>query len=162
MIAIAKANMDDKPIIRNLLQLYLYDFSEFDMEDVDDHGLYEYYLYLDHYWTEEGRYPFLIRVEDNLAGFVFVRQVGITGSGENIYSIAEFFVMKKYRRTGVGKQVAHRLFDMFSGIWKVGQIEGNHPAQVFWRKNISEYTKNDFDEIREGDWDGPIQRFRSQ
>ncbi len=40
----------DKPVVRNLLELYQHDFSEFDDRDVDAHGLYGY-PYLDHYWV---------------------------------------------------------------------------------------------------------------
>ncbi len=52
------AQVEDKSVLRNLLELYAYDFSEYDGADVDAHGLYGYER-LDHYWTEEGRAPFL-------------------------------------------------------------------------------------------------------
>jgi len=157
-IKLEKSTINQKSILRNLLELYNYDFTEFDPDDVDEHGLYGY-KYLDHYWTEADRYPFLIKVNGKLAGFVLVRKKGTNSSNYSIYSIAEFFVMKKYRKAGVGKKVANLVFDMFEGEWKVGQIESNVPAQRFWRKVISEYTTGKFEEVREADWDGPIQRF---
>lgn len=157
-IKLEKAAIDQKSILRNLLELYNYDFTEFDPDDVDEHGLYGY-KYLDHYWTEENRYPFLIKVNNNLAGFVLVRRIGTNSSDNNIYSIAEFFVMKKYRKAGVGKRVANMVFNTFQGEWKVSQIENNIPAQRFWRNVISEYTRDQFEEIRETDWNGPIQKF---
>lgn len=67
--------------------------------------------------------------------------------------------MKKYRKAGVGKRAAHMVFNMFQGEWKVSQIESNIPAQCFWRNVISEYTRDQFEEIREVDWNGPIQKF---
>lgn len=157
-IKLEKATINQKSILRNLLELYNYDFTEFDPDDVDEHGTYGY-KYLDHYWTEDGRYPFLVKVNGNLAGFVLVRKIGTSSLNYGIYSIAEFFVMKKYRKAGVGKKVANLVFDMFEGDWKVGEIENNAPAQRFWRKVISEYTMGKFEEVREADWDGPIQRF---
>ena len=157
-IKLERALINEKSILRNLLELYNYDFTEFDPDDVDEHGLYGY-KYLDHYWTDEDRYPFLIRVDGNLAGFVLVREIGINSLNHNIYSIAEFFVMRKYRNVGVGKKVANIVFNMFHGEWKVAQIEKNVPAQCFWRSIISEYTKNNFEEISEPSWDGPIQKF---
>jgi hypothetical protein len=60
-IEIQQAFLEDKTILRNLLELYVYDFSEFDQSDVDVHGLYGYER-LDHYWTEPERHPFIIRV----------------------------------------------------------------------------------------------------
>ena len=35
----------------------------------------------------------------------------------------------------------------------------NLPAQKFWKKEISEYTNGNFKEIKQQDWDGPIQVF---
>ncbi len=157
-IILEKATIDQKSILRNLLELYNYDFTEFDPDDVNEHGLYGY-KYLDHYWTEEDRYPFFIRVNNNLAGFVLVRKMGTNSFNNNIYSIAEFFVMKKYRKAGVGKRAANMVFNMFQGEWKVSQIENNLQAQRFWRKVISEYTGGQFEEIREADCNGPIQKF---
>lgn len=157
-IKLEKATVDQKSILRNLLELYNYDFTEFDPDDVDKHGLYGY-KYLDHYWTEENRFPFLVKVNNNLAGFALVRRIGTNSFDSDIYSIAEFFIMKKYRKSGVGKSVANMVFNTFQGEWKVSQIENNIPAQRFWRNVISEYTKDQFEEIRETDWNGPIQKF---
>jgi predicted acetyltransferase len=52
----------------------------------------------------------------------------------------EFFVMKKYRKSGVGKQTAFYLFDLFPGKWEVAQIKANIPARKFRMKVISDYT----------------------
>jgi len=157
-IKLEKASIEQKSILRNLMELYNYDFTEFDPEDVNEYGLYGY-KYLDHYWTEEDRFPFLIRVNNNWAGFVLVRKTGMNSKGNDIYSIAEFFIMKKYRKMGVGKEVAQIVFDTFKGEWKIRQIEENIPAQHFWRNVISKYTNDNFDDIRETEWDGPVQRF---
>ena len=71
-VEVALGAAQDKPIFRNLMHLYLYDFSEHNGRDPNPHGLFEY-AYLDHYWTSnsqaEGRVPFLITVDGRLAGF---------------------------------------------------------------------------------------------
>ena len=38
-------------MLRRLIELYRYDFSEFDQADLGPHGDYGY-RYLDHYWSE--------------------------------------------------------------------------------------------------------------
>lgn len=160
-ITLSIASLDEKSILRHLLELYSYEFSEFDHSDVDNHGLYGY-NYLDNYWTEAGRYPFMIRIDNNLAGFVLVRT--ITEPDNNQYfSIAEFFIMKKYRKSGAGRNVAFQIFDRFHGSWQVAEIEENKPSQAFWRKIISEYTNENFTEIFRDDeqWHGPIQSFNN-
>ena len=62
----------------------------------------------------------------------------------NPHNIAEFFVMKKYRQKGVGKEVAGRIFDMFPGGWGVSQWTENLPAQKFWGKVVAEYTNGKY------------------
>ncbi|MED4886346.1 GNAT family N-acetyltransferase [Lysinibacillus fusiformis] len=158
-VQIIQAPVEQKNVLRHLLELYTYDFSEFDPLDVNEQGLYGY-EYFDHYWTEPERFPFLIKVNGNYAGFALVRK--ITQDGENYepyVEMAEFFVMKKYRKDGVGRQVAFYLFDSFPGKWRIAEREVNVPAQKFWRKIISEYTKGNYKEIQKADWEGPIQMF---
>ncbi|MFY0758443.1 hypothetical protein AB1K32_06135 [Metabacillus dongyingensis] len=54
--------------------------------------------------------------------------------------------MKKFRRSGLGKKIAHNIFQMYIGKWEIFQIERNKPAQSFWRKVIEEYTAGDYAE----------------
>ncbi len=152
--------LEQKAVLRNLLQLYHYDFTEFIPFEVDSHGLYGY-KYLDHYWTDKGRYPFIIYVDGNIAGFVLIRDYPLEELNENAHSIAELFVMKKYRCQGIGKKTAFQMFNQFPGLWEVAQIAENKPAQAFWRKVIHEFTQGNFEEVQKDHWKGSIQRFRT-
>jgi predicted acetyltransferase len=156
-VEVTRASMEQKPIIRNLLELYVYDYSEYMGWDVGQHGLFGY-KYLDHYWTEPGRVPLLIRANGKLAGFVLVRIRHGDEEGPEA-SIAEFFVMRRYRRQGVGRIVARRVFDMFPGRWKVAQMQENTTGRDFWRAVIAEYTGGAFTETAGDDSGGTIQRF---
>ena len=60
--------------------------------------------------------------------------------------MAEFFIMKKYRRKGIGKSIAEQVFTIHKGQWQIYQKESNRPAQVFWRKIIADYTNGQFKE----------------
>lgn len=122
------ATETDRPVLRRLIELYRYDFSAFDASDVDVHGEYGY-RYLDHYWTDAGREPFLFRVDGHWAGFALVRR-------QPLFDMAEFFVMRKYRRLGVGKQAAREIFRRFPGRWEVRQQHSNPEATAFWHKVI--------------------------
>ncbi|CAK7026279.1 GNAT family N-acetyltransferase [Tissierella sp. P1] len=145
---IIKASKEYKNIVGNLMQFYFYDFSEFVKCDVEDNGLYRAYEYLDDYWNEENhRFPYLVKQDGKYIGFVLVRL--IESEEENYFSIAEFFIMKKYRRKGIGQAVANKIFDLHRGQWEVFQIETNKPAQAFWHKTIDEYTKGQFKERSE-------------
>jgi predicted acetyltransferase len=164
---IIPASHQEKGTLQNLMQLYLYDFSELAGEDVDDSGRFGY-AYLDLYWTEPERHPFLIRVDGKLAGFALVRQAsslveGAPSSGETCMHMAEFFILRKYRRQGVGALAAWKLFDRFPGRWEVYEIAENAAAQDFWRKAIGEYTGENYREfiLDQQEWRGPVQVFET-
>jgi predicted acetyltransferase len=52
------------------------------------------------------------------------------------HSVAEFFVLRKYRRIGVGSRAAKILFERWPGSWEVAVARYNKPALSFWRKAI--------------------------
>jgi len=127
-LEVIEASISDKPVLRNLLELYQHDFSAFDDSDVDEHGLYGY-RYLDCYWTDADRHPLLFRVDGKWAGFALVR----AGAP---HDMAEFFVMRKYRRSGVGTALARDVFARFPGEWQVRQMTSNPDATSFWTRAI--------------------------
>lgn len=138
-VQVLPADRDDRAVIRRLLELYRYDFSEFDGSDLDEHGEFGYRL-LDLYWTEEDRHPFLFKVDDRWAGFALVRSV-------QPVDMAEFFVLRKFRRAGVGREAARTLFGLFPGAWRVRQQRTNPDATAFWRKTIPfQYSERETDE----------------
>lgn len=135
-VEVTPAGPEDQVALENLLQLYAYDFSEFIDGDVDDHGRFSSI-------SLESSSPapvFLVRVNGVLAGFAQVQQESALTGDSDVSDIGEFFVMRKYRRRGVGRQVATRLFDMFPSRWEVREVATNVPAQAFWRDVIGEYT----------------------
>jgi predicted acetyltransferase len=145
-----KAAHEHKEVIKNLMQFYMYDFSMFISLDVEDDGLFAPYTDLDSYWQDvNSRFPYIILKDAKYVGFVLVRL--IETKEHDHFSIAEFFIMTKYRRGGIGTTVAKQVFDLHKGQWEVYQKEANKPAQIFWRKVIDEYTNAKFtDRIEDG------------
>ncbi|MEO6721548.1 MAG: GNAT family N-acetyltransferase [Ferruginibacter sp.] len=140
-----KASLKYKNVIHNLMQFYIYDFTEFNKSDVEENGLYADYINLDEYWKEPNHsYPYLIKKHKKHVGFVLVK---FNESVERcFFSIAEFFILKKYRGEGIGKAVANQVFTLHKGQWEVHQIESNKPAQIFWNTVIDKYTRGQFNE----------------
>lgn len=136
--------IEQKSVFIQMMELYNYDFSEFSHNDINEYGYFGY-SHIDAYWNEEGRYPFFIRVDEKLAGLVLVRSCSEYNKLSDPHNIAEFFVMKKYRRKGVGKAASMKIFDMFPGGWEVSQWKNNLPAQNFWKQVINEYTHGKYD-----------------
>lgn len=134
---------EQKSVLKQMIELYEYDFSEFNDQDLNEHGYYGY-KYFDHYWTEEDRHPFFILVGGKYAGFVLVNSHCYIKQSGQAKSIAEFFVMRKYRRGGIGKQAAKMIFDKFKGDWEVLQHGNNEASQYFWVNVIDEYTQGEY------------------
>jgi len=138
-IRIQPISIEQKPVLMQMMELYSYDFSEFSGDDISEYGYYGY-SHIDDYWNEDGRYAYFIRVDGHLAGLVMVRSCSEYNDLQNPHNIAEFFVMKKYRHKGIGKEVAVRVFDLFPGDWEVSVWKENLPAQKFWGNVIAAYT----------------------
>ena len=153
----------EKPIIARLLQLYMHDFSEFARAgdpngDVYEDGAFRY-PHLDSYWEDAGREPLLFRVDGKIAGFAFVSGWSASGLATD-YSIAEFFVLRKYRRAGIGKRAAIEIISRRPGIWEIPVAQANRPALAFWRSVVASMDGFQVEELA-GDgqrWTGPIQR----
>lgn len=140
MVEIKEVTKGQKEILRNLLEKYNYEFSQYDHTDVNELGLFGF-DYLDGYWTEKNRYAYFVYVDGNLAGFAMVNDHPEDEEVETDYSMAEFFIMYKYRRRGVGRQLAFKMFDMCRGKWQVKRHPHSIDSVNFWNKIIDEYTK---------------------
>lgn len=154
------ATREQRPILMRLLQFYLYDFTEFIEIDVSADGKFPDYPNLEHYWSSGDRkMAFMIWYNDRPAGFALVDRLDNKLEGD--YYMAEFFVMRPFRRYGIGSQAAHELFRRLRGRWKVSQVKNNIPARTFWRKVIGEYTGGNFTE-KIDPWHGiPSQYFNT-
>ena len=161
-LRIIEAKESQKEILQRLLELYQYDLSLLTDDDVDPFGLYGY-SYLDRYWVEENRYPYLFLFRESLAGFALVNEVNWLPENDGAHSIAEFFVLKKYRRRGIGTAAAQYVINRFSGKWEIRILGENRSAIQFWRELINNLTSGQFVE-RISDppvWRGPVFSFKS-
>jgi predicted acetyltransferase len=132
------AAFEQAPILANLLELYVHDFSEFLPLDVGDDGRFNYPS-LPLYWSEPNRHPFLIKVDGKLAGLVLVMKgPGLSGN-DQVWDMAEFFILRGYRRRGVGAQAAREVWSLFPGRWQVRAMQANAAAQSFWASAIATF-----------------------
>jgi predicted acetyltransferase len=76
-LEIQLAKYEEKHLLQNMLELLVYDLSEFEDRDLNEFGKYGY-RYLDLYWIEPERFPFILRVNEKLAGFALVNGVAYT------------------------------------------------------------------------------------
>jgi predicted acetyltransferase len=160
-VTLTQVLASQRAIITNLIQLYKYDFSEFAQigspyGEVGPDGRFVYDG-LDSYWREEDRVPLAIQADGRLAGFILVNRWSALNR-ELDHSVGEFFILRKYRRFGVGSRAARLLFERWPGRWEVGVASYNKPAQCFWRKAIAASVDVTVEEYA-GDgkrWAGPV------
>ena len=150
-------------MLENLVQLYVYDWSELSGLDVGDDGRFGD-LPLEPYWVDDWRHPFLLRVGDRLAGFALILEHSRLTGAHGVFDMAEFFVMRRYRRQGVGIAAAFAAFDRFKGPWEVRQRDENAAATAFWHRAIGDYTRGNYEERRcdSPEWTGPVQTFSTR
>ncbi len=138
-IKIIPALREHEQVLANLIELYAHDFSEFVDLKLGADGRFGYES-LPLYWQEPDRYPFLIMVDNELAGFLFVRRGSQISDDRDVWDMTEFFVARGFRRLGIGTQAAHTVWRKFPGKWQVRVINRNQPAKEFWERAIAEFA----------------------
>jgi predicted acetyltransferase len=93
-------------------------------------GVGSEYPYLELYWSEPTRFPYLIKSEGESIGFAFVRFDKSSGEWE----LAEFWVSSAMRGQGVGRSAFQLIFQLHTGLWRVSALVNNLPAILFWSK----------------------------
>jgi predicted acetyltransferase len=154
---------EERPVLEQLAQLYQYDFTEHAHGDVNEDGRFPY-VDLDYFFRRPVRHGYFVRVNGKLAGFALAYEgPAFRDEDERVWWMDEFFVMRKYRKHGVGERVATQMFDMLGGTWEIGQVPTNVDARAFWRKIIGRYTGGEYDEFELDDerWRGTVQYFRA-
>lgn len=114
------------------------------------------------WFANDQSHPLLILKGPDAVGFALVVRPRMHSAGETAadFHMAEFFVRKQYRRSGIGRDAATLIFDRFAGDWEIVEYERNPGSVAFWHKVIADYTKGRYSERSRN---GEIhQRFKSR
>jgi predicted acetyltransferase len=138
-LEVIPAALEQEPILANLLELYVHDFSEFHQVELGLDGRFGY-RNLPLYWRDPDRHPFLVMLDGKPAGFVLVKQGSEISGDASIWDLAEFFVLRGHRRRGMGTAIAHEVWRRSPGRWEVRVMDSNHGARCFWERAIADFT----------------------
>jgi predicted acetyltransferase len=141
-VAVVAATPEQQPILANLLELYVHDFSEFHHVKLGADGRFGYSK-LPLYWSAPGRHPFLVTIDGELAGFVLVKQGSEVSGAPDVWDVAEFFIVRGHRRHGAGLAAIHQIWRRFPGRWEVRVMPSNRAAYHFWERAIALFTGED-------------------
>ena len=145
-VSLCKATQEDKNTIQNLGRFYVYEMSRYcgflPTWETPSNGLFEC-IDLSSYCEKPDRHAFLVKVDEELAGFVLINKVGSTPDVD--WNIGEFFIVSKFQGKGVGRYVAEQVFNQFPGVWETSQIPENKAAIEFWDRVVSRYSHGQFE-----------------
>ena len=146
-VEIFPASPEQEPILANMLELYAHDFSAYIDLKLGADGRFGY-KHLSLYWEEPNHYPFLIMANGHLAGFALVRRGSEISNDADVWDIAEFFIVRGFRRLGFGMKVAKEIWRKFPGKWEVRVIDRNQKAKNFWARAINGFLGKAIEPIR--------------
>lgn len=143
---LARATPADAKLLENLLELYIHDLSEIFPIQPGPDGRFGYER-LALYWSEPAtRHAFLIQGELGVAGFALVTRGSPASDDPDVLDVAEFFVLRGQRRSGVGRAAAMALWDELPGSWVVRVSQANRAGIPFWSEVIRAYSGGSFSE----------------
>jgi predicted acetyltransferase len=127
-VEVILAVLGDQEAVASLLSAYLLEI-----------GAAPTYPYLPLYWSEPGRYPYLVKIGGELVGFALVRSLPLHGQIE----MAEFYVVPSKRRQGVGYSAARAVMARHLGEWSIRPLPGSTVALAFWQAVIAPNSTHD-------------------
>lgn len=95
------------------------------------------YPYLDAYFSETGRYPFVIRQRGSIVGFAYIRGPASTGRA---WQVAEFYIVPRSRGEGLGGAALASIWRRFPGDWELQVHVQNVIAIRFWLSCVNKWA----------------------
>ena len=140
VVTIERVDESAAVVVSNLLGLYMHDLSDIFPIVTGPDGRFTYDA-LSRYWTDtDAKFAFLIKRGGQLAGFALVTRGSPATQDPTDLDVAEFFILRGCRRSGIGRDAAAVLWDSLPGRWVVRVSEANQAGVSFWRKVIAEYS----------------------
>ncbi|MNZ38572.1 hypothetical protein D3C78_560510 [compost metagenome] len=131
-VELLQTGAEQAELIRNLYQFYAYESSDWEQEDVEVDG--RFYIHEEHlarYWQEPQWSANLILVDGFIAGFLLVERSELPAL--NALELADLFILKRYRRKGIGRAVVSQVLTSGESDWLVRFYDQDETAQAFWR-----------------------------
>jgi predicted acetyltransferase len=142
-LSLSKIGPESAAALQSLFALYLEDMSEW--FDIDTNAEGNHFFNASLVW-EHGYDAYLAHVDNSLAGFALVGSAAEWLGNAGAHDIDEFFVLRSFRRRGVGQEMATLLWKERPGDWLVRVLEANQPALSFWQAAISTYSSGTYKE----------------
>lgn len=144
-VEICEATEAHRTVCENLSRYYTYDISEF-ASDLEDYRCQEdgnYHECISHLWPFARREFFLLRAGGEWAGYACVSREDNVHFAQ--FELTEFFVVRKFRKQGLGKRFISELLERHPGAWEVAVWPANEIAKEFWEHTIPQIASGTFE-----------------
>ncbi|MBH3421918.1 GNAT family N-acetyltransferase [Pseudomonas gessardii] len=131
-VELIQTGPEQAELIRNLYQFYAYESSDWEQEDVELDG--RFYIHEEHlarYWQDPQWSANLLLVDGYIAGFLLIEHSEL--AGVNALELADLFILKRYRRKGIGRALATQVLSSGEADWLVRFYDQDEVSQAFWR-----------------------------
>jgi predicted acetyltransferase len=131
-LELVQTGPEQAELIRNLYQFYAYESSDWEQEDVEVDG--RFYIHEEHlarYWQDPQWSANLLLVNGFIAGFMLIERSELPGL--HALELADLFILKRYRRQGIGRALATQVLSSGDSDWLVRFYDQDEVSQAFWR-----------------------------
>ena len=132
-VEIVEVAASERDALWRYLQFYIYDMTQFTGAQAED-GVFAYRFFNDYLQKGPGRGAFWAKVGGEIAGFALVKVDG------DCQEVAEFFIVRRWRRRGIGHAFARQLLHRSPGPWKLHELANNTAAIAFWRRVLQGFA----------------------
>ncbi|MCY1425107.1 hypothetical protein D9M71_408870 [compost metagenome] len=139
-VELVQTGPEHAELIRNLYQFYAYESSDWEQEDVEADG--RFYIHEEHlarYWQEPQWSANLVLLDGLIAGFLLIERSELPGV--DALELADLFILKKYRRQGIGQALATQVLTSGAEAWLVRFYRQDETALAFWRAVLDELPR---------------------
>ena len=156
-LQLRKAQSHDFAALAQMLELYQYELSDIWPQNADAQARYGYNL--ERHRRGDRFHAHVALSDSQYVGFALVAPAAVTR--QDGHWMEQFFILRRYRRSGAGLALAKHVFACHPGPWEVGQMSDNHQAQAFWRRTVSAVVGCQYTELQvtQGGWRGVVQQF---
>ncbi len=137
MIELVEVKSEQKELLWNMLQKFLYEMTNYYDDKMDEMGNYQY-RYFEDYFTEPERTAFFLYHDKVLVGFAMVNPYSYIDEHPD-HVLAEFTIFPMYRKQHLGQYAAELILKTYGGTWEIKYNEKNIGAKALWNKVTAPY-----------------------
>ena len=137
MIRLAAVGINDKALLWNINQKYLYEMTNFYDDPMDEDGNF-HYGYFNEYFSDPRRRAYFIYNDDALVGFAMICPYSNIGRDPD-HTMAEFTVFPAFRKKHFALDAANMILREHPGKWEIKYNEKNAPAKSLWNRVAAPY-----------------------